>query len=275
MHMPVKKLLNLLTLLCLAGCGSSEDGSNGHVSGEYIGRMHDEYHFLPEPPEKIAVAPYPWEDEDAGIHGKITKEFFRCKGSTLNQPRVVQENSESKRYFDCGGADAHSLPLSEGKEFVYPILINLLNDLQKQTGKRVIITSGHRCPDHNTYVDPSKGNRFSKHQVGAEVSFYVRGLESQPEKVIALLQKYYQETPKYQGLKEYLEFKRWDKPTDVSTPPWYNHEVFIKLYQKQEGRNLDNRHPYSYVSIQVRYDFDAMEKVNYSWDKAFRNYMRW
>ena len=63
--------------------------------------------------------------------------------------------------------------------------------------------------------------------------------------------------------------------SDVAIKPWYNREIFIKLYQKNEGRNFDNRHPYPYISVQVRYDYDAQKKVTYSWDKAFRNYMRW
>ena len=271
----IKYVLTFVLLGCLIGCGTSEEASGGRKSGEEISRWHDEVVYSLAPAEKVVVAPYPWEEEHASIHPKITKDFFRCKGSTLNAPRVVQENGETKRFFDCGGADAHSLPLCDGKEFIYPILISLLNEVQKHTGKKVVITSGHRCPEHNAYVDQSKGNQFSKHQIGGEVSFYVRGMEEKPDKVVALLQKYYLETPKYQGMKEYQEFVRWEKPTDVTMQPWYNREIFIKLYQKNEGRNLDNRHPYPYVSVQVRFDMDAKEKVNYSWDKAFRNYMRW
>lgn len=269
----IKHALYLWILIGLSGCGGSDEASP--MSGEPIARRHDEYAFVLPPPVKTATASYPWEEEQAAPHLKITKEFFRCKGSALNPPRAILENGETKKYLDCGGSDSHSLPLNDNKEFIYPILLNLLNDIQKQTGKKVVITSGHRCPEHNAYIDPSKGNQFSKHQIGAEVSFYVRGLEEKPERVVALLQKYFQETAKYQGLKEYQEFERWDKTTDVLTQPWYNREIFIKLYRKNEGRNLDNRHPYPYISVQIRYDFDAKEKVNYSWDKAFRNYMRW
>lgn len=262
-------------LFCLSSCEPSDDSAGGHKSGQQLSRWHDEVVYALPPVEKVAIAPYPWEEQNESIHPKITKDFFRCKGSTLNVPRVVQENGESKRCHDCGGTEAHSLPLYEGKEFIYPILINLLNDLQKRTGKKVIITSGHRCPDHNRYVDDSKTNRYSKHQIGAEVSFYVRGMEEKPVEVIALLQKYYHDAERYKGQKEYQEFARWKKPTDVVTHPWYNKEIFIKLFMKNEGRNLENRHPYPYISIQVRYDVDAKEKVSYTWDRAFRNYLRW
>ena len=31
------------------------------------------------------------------------------------------------------------------------------------------------------------------------------------------------------------------------TIPWFNKEIFIKLYRKSEGRDGDNRHPYPYL----------------------------
>lgn len=267
-------LIFLTTATLFLGCENSDTASNGQLSGEYILRSYNDLTLKDLPPQRVDIAPYPWEEGHQGAHPKITKEFFRCKGSTLNPGRVLQDSEEANKLFDCGGSEAHSLPLSEGKEFIYPILLQLLNELQRQTGKKVIVTSGHRCPEHNAYVDSSKENRFSKHQLGAEVSFYLQGAEAHPEKIIGLLQKYYQETPKYLDSKDYLEFKRWEKPTDIATQPWYNKEIFIKLYQKNEGRNFDNRHPYPYVSIQVRYDFDTKQRVQYSWDKAFSNYMR-
>jgi hypothetical protein len=186
----------------------------------------------------------------------------------------VNTNGEVVRYLDCGGVDKHSLPMDEDKEFFYPILIDLVNYLQVKTGKRVVITSGHRCPEHNTYVDPSVENQYSKHQIGAEVSFYVQGMESEPEAIVKYLQAYYLEKPEYRDLKEYREFQRYEGETNVSTLPWMNKEIFIKLYDKKEGRNFDNRHPYPYVSIQVRYDRAKKERVVYSWDKAHRNYLR-
>lgn len=171
---------------------------------------------------------------------------------------------------------ASFLPLKDKKEFIYPILIDLLNAIQTKTGKRVVITCGHCCPEHSAYLDPSVSNQASKHMLGAEVDFYVEGMESQPEKIIALIQAYYKEEPKYRGLKNFIEFKRFEKETtNVSTPPWYNQEIFIKLYRKNEGRDGDNRHPYPYLSLQVRYDWDLDQKVTYSWDKAYGNFLRW
>lgn len=267
-----------LILAILTGCSNSDSPNrkeHRNQKGEFIYRKHNEFLYqIPTLQSQVSES-YPWEKKMVGNHIKITKDFFRCKGSTLNPVHVVQQNGEVVHFFDCGGAAKHSLPLCNGKEFVYPILIDLLNYIQGKTQKRVVITSGHRCPDHNTYVDPSTGNNFSKHMIGAEVSFYVQGLEDRPEVSVKLIQDYYKETPKYAGKKDYIEFQRYEKgDSNVAMLPWYNKEVFIKLFNKKEGRNFDNRHPYPYLSIQVRYDYDTQERVIYTWDKAQHNFLR-
>jgi hypothetical protein len=268
----------LLLMGFLQGCSSSSSSlpSSSPLRGEYIFRHHDESLVQVEPMVSLKRAAYPWEEDRHCSYPKITKDFFRCKGSSLNPVHLVQKEKEIVRYYDCGGPQRHSLPLRDQKEFIYPVLIDLLNYIQTQTGKRVVITCGHCCPEHNTYLDPSQANQASKHMLGAEVDFYVQGMEQQPEKVIELIFAYYREQPKYKGLKEFEEFKRYEKEEkNVSYLPWYNKEIFIKLFKKNEGRDFDNRHPYPYVSIQVRYDWDLDEKVTYSWDKAFHNFLRW
>lgn len=174
---------------------------------------------------------------------------------------------------DCGGSSSHGLPNIGGKENVYPVLIELMNYLQKKTGKRVIITSGHRCPIHNAYTDPSKEAKASKHQIGAEVDFYIQGMEDQPLEIVSLLMQYYQEHATYKSQKEWTAFQRYDKnDAKVGTQPWLNKEIFIKLHQRNEGRNTDNRHPYPYLSIQVRWDRNKGERVLFDWEKATKGY---
>lgn len=264
--------------LCISCSSNTDDTSSPQIqkTAEYIYRKHDEFIFIPPSPIKTVPEPYPWDKGNTCKYATITKEFFRCKGCSLNPALIVMEKGETKHYYDCDGSNRHGLPLRDSKEAIYPILIDLLNYIQTNLQKQVIITSGHRCPEHNSYVDPSPENRTSKHMIGAEVAFYVQGLEEKPEIAIQLIQDYFKNTSTYIGLNEYEQFQRYEKnDTNVSTPPWYNKEIFVKLFNKKEGRDHDNRHPYPYISIQVRYDREHNKPVIYTWDKANRGYHRW
>ncbi len=218
-------------------------------------------------PVEIQLAPhapivYPWKNYTLAF-SPITKEYFRCRGSSLNPPiPVYQDGKVSTNIFDCGGTSAHSLPIRNGKEFIYPILLELLNYIQRVMKKAVVITSGHRCPIHNKYVDASSKNMFSKHLIGAEVSFYIKGAEKSPDAVLSCIEDFYRTHSRYaQNLKEYLPLVRYDRETDTSLKPWMNKEIFIKFYLPTEGRNRDNTHPYGYFSLQVRFDRERQIKV--------------
>jgi hypothetical protein len=275
------RIFLLSLLFVLWACSTPEEGEynllkDQNQKGEFIYRAKGVQNFAFKNPLHRLRSKYPWENTLVGTYPKITKEFFRCKGKILNPPNIITENvAEPLRFHDCGGFEKHSLYLKEGKEFIYPILIDLLNYVQAKTGKRVVITSGYRCPEHNSYVDPTNANKSSKHMIGAEVDFYVQGLENKSDLIIRLLMQYYNENKKYEGQKEFLVFDRYKLQDRVLiTDPWCNKEIMIKLFYSSEGRNLDNRHPYPYISIQVRYDFDRKEKVTYNWNDAFRNYLR-
>lgn len=243
-----------------------------NCKGESIYRNQSDLFYPIGAPMHTPRSPYPWESETN--LPRITKDFFRCKGSPLNLPLVdATDPAKPTPLSDCEGCSRHGLPIIRGKENVYPVLVELLNYIQKKTGKRVIITCGHRCPVHNTYSDPSKENRVSKHQIGAEVDFYIQGMEERPQEIVGLIMQYFQETPAYKNDRESLDFKRFDK-TELTTQPWMNKEIFIKLFQKTEGRDVDNRHPHPYLSIQVRYDRDGKERVVYDWAKANQGYPR-
>lgn len=247
-----------------------------NANAEFVHRNHDEYHYVLQTPIHKIREKYPWEMAYIGKHPKITKEYFRCKGSSMNPLHVDHKDPfRPVNYFDCGGFQKHSLPMKGDQEHIYPILIDLLNYLQAKTGCKVIITCGHRCPVHNSYADNSIYNQNSKHMIGAEVDFYVQGMEHRPYDVVALIMAYYKEIPLYQGEKPYQEFQRLETAKlNVVTPPWYNKEILIKLYQKDEGRDFDNRHPYPYLCLQVRFDRDLNESVIGSWQKAFHGYRR-
>jgi hypothetical protein len=269
-----------LVMAFLCGCDDSRSflekkelkKQNQHV--ERIERLSTQTTAIPLM-QPLPLPVYPWQKQ-IGKYPQITKEYFRCRGNPLNPPRAEVVKGERVKYHDCGGAKKHSLPLIHGEEGVYPILITLLNYVQNESGGKVVITSGHRCPDHNTYVDSSPPNQYSKHQIGAEVDFYVQGFEKQPEKIVALIMKYYQTRPEYRGRKEWVEFKRYEKgDTQTLAKPWMNKEIFLKVYQASEGRNYDNRHPYPYLTLQVRYDPLNNGKVAYSWEAAFKQYLRY
>ena len=276
-----KKVFNCF-LWILAGCSGMEHSEQEklkklNAKREFIHRTHDEHYYVLQMPEHRVRGPYPWEKAYIGKHPKITKEYFRCKGSNINPPHIDHKDpSRPANYFDCGGSpQKHSLSIKDDKEFVYPVLIDLLNYVQAKTGCKVIITCGHRCPVHNAYADNSPKNQNSKHMIGAEVYFYLKGMEQKPEEVIKILMNYYQEMSIYKGDQQYQEFHKLENgESNLSTRPWYNKEILIKLYLKNEGRDFDNRHPYPYLSIQVRFDRELNEKVVCSWPKAFNGYRR-
>lgn len=225
---------------------------------------------LPNSLEYEPLPSYPWEGPEKGGVSPITREYFRCRGFALNPPlAVVKDKRVVENIFDCRGPDSHSLPIRHGKEFIYPILIDLANEIQAATGKPVIITSGHRCPQHNRYVDPSTTNQFSKHLLGAQMSFYVAGLEQHPEVILQTIFAYYRSHPRYASeRKAYATFERYEKKSDVSTKPWMNKEILIKLYLPSEGRDKDNSHPFPYFSVQVRHDRDTNMRVTYTEQEA-------
>lgn len=201
-------------------------------------RNHDEIYATPSPAYPNETIPYPWENQTVGGYPRIAKAFFRC---------------------NCG---SHSLPLREGKEFVYPCLLDLLNYIQEKSEHRVVITCGHRCREHNTASDPSRFNWGSKHMLAAEVDFYVEGVT--PQAVLKLISAYYDDEP----------FERYHREgMNISTPPWFNKEIFVKLYLPNEGRDGDNQHPHPYLGIQVRYDRDLGQRVTFD-QKQVENYLR-
>ena len=271
-----RTILFLEIMASITSCGGlhrseSERIRKRNCKGEVIARNEQNISYLIQNPKHVKKTPYPWES-DSNLP-KITKDYFRCKGSSLNSPVPDKSDSTNQSFcIDCSGGMKHGLPVIHGKEGVYPILVNLLNYIQKKTGKRVIITSGHRCPMHNAYVDSSKENRTSKHQIGAQVNFYVQGMEDRPLEVVGLLMQYYQEHPTD---KEYKGFTRYTKAdSSLANPPWMNKEIYIKLFQKDEGRNFDNRHPHPYIDVQVRFDQKKQERIVYSWEKANKGYSR-
>jgi hypothetical protein len=111
--------------------------------------------------------------------------------------------------------------------------------------------------------------------IGAEVDFYVNGLEWSPKTVISLIKAYYRDHAIFGKDPAFYDFKRWEERSNVTTPPWYNKEIFIKLFKRDEGRDFDNDHCFPYVCIQLKWDREEDKMVSYSWSSAFNNYLRY
>lgn len=267
----------LILFLFLTGCSGMKKSEEGRIRKnnevqEKIYRKNGEKVFsLPEPVRKTPH--YPWEERFIGDIPKIAKEYFRCKGSFCNPKRVITlPSGQKEEILDCGGMEKHGLPFREGKEFIYPILIDILNYLQEKTGQRVVITCGFRCPKHNEYADTTKASQTSKHQIGAEVDFYVETMEEKPFEVVKWIMDFYEQ----EGNQEFTPFMRCQKnPENLLHPGWYNKEILVRVHQKQEGRDFDNRHPYPYITIEVRYDRYEQAAVEYNWKSAQNSYLRY
>lgn len=262
----MKKGFYVVALLwCCTGCQSGENPNLSKNRWKEIVRRTEQEQSLSTPFISRETITYPWASVSSSVR-PITRAFFRCKGRWDHPYRKEVIDGEEIYLQDCGGFEQHSLPLRDGKEFIYPILLALLNYIQEKTGQEVEIVAGHRCPEHQRYVDASPQGQIAKHMVGAEVAFYVRGYEESPEEIISLLEDYYHDSP----------FQRYEKSdTNVRTKPWYNKEIFLKIFQADEGRNPDVAFSHPYLSMQVRWDPETGKRVVYSWDEAYRNYYRW
>ena len=247
-----------ITLSCIA-CSGLEKGSEHKKRRrnqiiEKIQRKKEE-HFALITLTKKESTPYLWEDKYIHTMHRITKEFFRCRGSYLNPPIQIQTQPKQVTYqSDCNGN--HGLPMRQGKEFIYPILIEVLNEIQTKTKCPVYITCGHRCPTHNRYAEPQA--RHSKHMIGAEVDFYVKDMEFETKKIISLIINYFQKDPLNR----------------ISPTSWSNREIILIAHPPHQKRDKDNQHPYPYLTLEVKYDKENKKPLRYSWYLAERNFFR-
>ncbi|MBP9842366.1 MAG: hypothetical protein KBC64_08115 [Simkaniaceae bacterium] len=235
-------------LFFLIGCTTLEEAHKQKVKEinqvkELIQRKEGETVLTILPPRVRVHRLYPWEEQYIGSIRKITKEFFRCKGSSSNPAEIVK-GKEPVYFYDC---TPHSLPIREGEERVSTLLIDMLNFVQQKLEARVVITSAHQCPTHQKYLRKEKKSKMSRYLVGAKVDFYVEGYERKPQEVAALLNAFFKEPLTVQ----------------VKGQEWSNREVRLVLRKSGERRNWDNRHPYPYFSLEDR-------TFTYTWDQAHK-----
>ena len=262
-----KEALILILAFSLYGCSGLEQSEQEKIKktqalSEPILRYRDEkFHAICFPEQKIRER-YSWENTTAHKFPKITKEAFRCKGSGSPKPKISRENLAM---FDCQGADKHSLPIYEDKEFIYPALLEILNELQDQLKRKVVVTAGHRCYKHQTFLLGTTTGAVTKYVLGAQVDFLIDGIEASSGKIIDCLQEYYKRV--FPDQKEYQLEKS-------VIGVWHNKEISMRVYAKHEGRNEDNTHDLPYLSIELKHDRVLDKKIQVNYQQALSGYYR-
>lgn len=258
----------LLTSALLLACSGLEQSERRKVREENelvdaISRKEGEQLYPQVVLSKAEPPSYPWQEAWMGSIPRITKEFFRCQGKALNPPKtILKAGKDNLTFYDCQGSYEHGLPIDPqkpGSEHVYPSLLTLLNYLQDQSKKPVVITSGHCCPKHWNYLHAGKEQKEHKHMIGAAVDFYLDAEDS--AYVIGLLKKFYQEQePDLGSLKE--------KEGDPSV--WTNKEIYLKLYSSSEESNFDNEKTPYHFCLQLRYDKVNKKLLTFRWEDSYR-----
>ena len=214
---------------------------------EKIYRQKNESYFSQVDFPDFKREKYPWQNLEKSELPKITKEFFSCKGSEIHPP--IRKEGKNEAIVDCLGFEKHTLPMIDGKEVVNLALVAILNYIQEKCLKQVVITSGHRCLAHELYCSGGVLDAASKHLTAEEVDFYVEGLEENPLEVVSYIMDYYQKFNQT-DLNRFIKCKKNNR--NLTHPGWYNKEIIIRINEKDEGRDFDNRHPYPYISIELR-----------------------
>jgi len=255
----------LISSICFCSCSQQVSRSENvrmrkrNVVKENIFRWSKDCMFESVETHVAPLPEYPWRESRHFKHYvPITREFFRCKGNRSNLPRRIPGGREF--FVDCLGLEQHGLPYAGGEEFIFPILITLLNYIQETLHSRVVITTGHRCPLHNKYADTSLLNMMSKHQIGAEVDFYVIGFETNYQQVVQRIINFYQKDRE----KEYRYFSCSLNYFNA----WHNKEIMIRVHAREEERDMDNLHPYPYLTLEVLFDRQKETPVMYAENKA-------
>jgi len=216
---------------------------------EKIYRFQDEIEYPLLPPQKKIRLPYPWELAEKSAPRALVSSDFSCKGRKQHADRVIMlSGQEERRFSDCEGGEAHGIPE------ITPILLTLLNHIQETTGRHVVITSGHRCSQHQRYLYPGDLTSSSLYTVGAACDFYVEGLENSPQTVIKIIQEYYRKDKQTAHDPSYTLFHRLPLDRSQVITPWVNREICLIVHTEQEHRNPDNAHNHPYISLLVHFD---------------------
>jgi hypothetical protein len=261
-YVMMKISLILLTIF-LNGCSTADERNQArrmkeNGSSERIYRLSNQKVYVESAMEIAVKEPYPWESGTA--FSKITVDRFRCQGSHDRK----EKERDGKIYKDCCGLADHGLPYGDNDEYVYPVMVSLLNKVQKAFNKKVVITAGHRCPAHQAYVTLGK-SKISRYMIGAKVDFYLEGMEQDALTVVEKLKSFYEDD---KGFSEFYEVRNKD-----GTRAWHNKEVIFTINTEGEHTVLLGK-KHAVVSIDVRYDRSKSEGIVLDWKRAYEGYIR-
>lgn len=169
----------------------------------------------------------PWVRYQSHWH-TLTRDHFRCKGQGGRAPIML---SDGEYLFDCWGFE-HGLPWIQSQEFIEPLLITLLNNLQEELQTKVVIVSGHRCPAHHRFITKGEGSTNDRHLIGAAADFYVKSFEEDPQKVILSLQNIFNQ------LSEDPKTK-----LELQNEPYFWKNVFCEIRWRPAGFMNSLDHP--------------------------------
>lgn len=253
----------IFVLVFLVSCSSADQRlekkrMNNNKTIEKIYRLSDEKVYVHEEFKLCKRELYPWENNC--IFPKITIDHFRCRGSSSSK----EKKQGDKVFQDCKGLYEHGLPYVDGQEFIFPVLITILNKLQNSLQKKIIITSGHRCPKHNSYVTLGS-SKLSRYMIGAKVDFYVEGMEENLLDVISSVLDLYKEDNQ-----EYAVFEKITK--ENGNFKWQNKEIQISLEENNEN-SPQKTSKEQVISIEVLYDREKKEGIILDWDKAYKGFI--
>jgi hypothetical protein len=209
------------------------------------------------PDQNLLTFNVPWVRYETGPQGywhTLTRDHFRCKGKAAHGPIALSDGSY---LFDCWGYD-HGLPWIEDREFVEPLLIDLLNGLQRELKSSVVILSGHRCPIHHRYLTQGQGSSTDKHLIAAAVDFRLQGYENTPAESVQAIQKI------FRSLSEDPKAKL------VTTPEgWENYFCDLKWHPAGTAVSLDHPPEYGYFELILSHRLD-MKTIKFIPKESYR-----
>lgn len=188
----------------------------------------------------------------------LTPEHFRCKGSHHNP--ITKHTIDGKQtYFqDCDGSHTHSLPIIDGKQTVYPHLIELLNHVQDVTGRQIRVLTGHRCYIHQSYLSSEMKDLTSAYQLGAAADVCFQSSSTGLKEIIHAIMDWYEQTN--------LPGSTFNANSDSNR--WSNRYVQLSYH---ETTDIDTKYKGPHISITLKVDPSTGKKITYSYRKVRNN----